>query len=69
MCVRRPVWEADRHFKKELKKKVRGIRAIERRAEQASTKEAQMVADYCLAVRTVIRDDGKYPLEPPGLKL
>jgi hypothetical protein len=67
--VAQPVCEVDRHFKKELKKKVRGIRTIERQAEQASTKEAQMVADYCLAVRTVMRDDGKYPLEPPGLKL
>lgn len=67
--VAQPVCEADRHFKKELKKKVRGIRTIEQQAEQASTKEAQMVADYCLAVRTVMRDDGKYPLEPPGLQL
>jgi hypothetical protein len=28
-----------------------------------------MVADYCLAIRTVMRDDGRYPLEPPGLQL
>jgi hypothetical protein len=59
----------DRHVKKELKKKVRGIRDIERHAEQSPSKEAQVVADYCLAVRTVMRDDGKYPLEPPGLQL
>ena len=64
-----PVCEADRHFKKELKKKVRGIRDLERQAEKVPTKEAQVVADYCLAIRTVMRDDGKYPLEPPGLQL
>lgn len=29
----RPIYEADRHAKKELKKRVRGIRAIEREAE------------------------------------
>jgi hypothetical protein len=40
--VAQPVCEADRHFKKELTKKVRWIRAIERQAEQASTKEAQI---------------------------
>jgi hypothetical protein len=67
--VAQPVCDKDRHFKKELKKKVRGIRAIERQAEQAPSKEAQLVADYCLAVRTVMRDDGRYPLESPGLKL
>ena len=64
-----PVWEADRHCQKELQKNVRGIRASERPADHASTKEAQMVADSCLAVRTVMRDEGTYPLEPPGLKL
>ena len=67
--VAQPVCEADRHVKKELNKRVRGIRDIERRAEQLPTKEAQMVADYSLAIRTVMRDDGKYPLEPPGVQL
>jgi hypothetical protein len=67
--VAQPVCAADRHFKKELKKKVRGIRDIERQAEQSLTKEAQVVVDYGLAIRTVMRDDGKYPLDPPGVKL
>ena len=30
----KPIYEADRHAKKELKKRVRGIRPIERQAEQ-----------------------------------
>ena len=67
--VAQPICDADPHVKKELKKKVRGIRDIERQAETSPSKEAQVVADYCLAIRTVMRDDGKYPLEPPGLKL
>jgi transposase len=36
---------------------------------KSSTKEAQVVADSCRAIRTVMRDDAKYPLEPPGLQL
>jgi hypothetical protein len=66
--VAQPICEADRHMKQELKKKIRGIRDIERQALQSSTKEAHVVADYCLALRTVMRDDGKYPLEPPGVQ-
>jgi hypothetical protein len=64
-----PVCEADRHVRKELKKKIRGIREVERQAEKAASPEAQLVADYCLAMRTVMGDDGKYPLEPPGMQL
>lgn len=67
--VAQPICDLDRHMKKELKKKIRGIRAIERQAEQSPSKDAQVVADYCLAVRAVMRDDGRYPLEPPGMKL
>jgi hypothetical protein len=67
--VAQPLCEADRHVKKELKKKIRGIRDLERQAENSPSKEAQGVADDCLAIRTVMRDDGKYPLEPPGVKL
>ena len=42
---------------------------MERQAENAASPEAQIVADYCLAIRTVMGDDGKYPLEPPGMHL
>ncbi|MEW6736899.1 MAG: transposase, partial [Acidobacteriota bacterium] len=44
-----PVSELDRHLKKELKKKIRGVRDVERKAEEAARLEAQVVADYCLA--------------------
>ena len=64
-----PVCEADRHVKKELQQKIRGIRDLERQAVQSSTTEAHVVADYCLAMRTVLRDAGKYPLDPPGVQL
>src|SRR6185503_16608607 len=65
----RPIYEADRHAKKELKKKVRGVRAIERRVEQRSGAEAEVVRGYCSAVRSALTDDGRPPLEASGLKL
>jgi hypothetical protein len=64
----RPIYEADRHAKKELKKRVRGVRPIEREAEQYG-KQAQVVRDYCCAVRSALTDDGRPPLCASGLKL
>jgi hypothetical protein len=65
----RPIFEADRHAKKELKKKVRGVRAIERRVEARTDRNAAAVQGYCAAVRSAITDDGRPPLAAPGLKL
>jgi hypothetical protein len=65
----KPIYEADRHAKKELKKQVRGIRPIERSLEGQSDEQAQLVRDYCLAVRSALTDDGRPPLEASGLKL
>src|SRR5436309_3621879 len=64
-----PVYEADRHAKKELKKRVRGIRPIERSLEGQTDEEAQAVRDYCLAVRSALTDDGYPPLCASGLRL
>lgn len=65
----KPVYEADRHAKKELKKQVRGVRPIEREAEHLDDAEAMIVRKYCLAVRSALTDDGHPPLAAPGLKL
>ncbi len=65
----KPIYEADRHAKKELKKRIRGIRAIERSLEEESGEEAQTVHEYCLAVRSSLTDDGHPPLSASGLKL
>jgi hypothetical protein len=65
-----PVADADRHLKKELKKRVRGIKAIEDSAQRMGpTPEARVAMDYCQAIRVVMRNDGKYPLDPAGLEL
>ena len=63
------VYEADRHAKKELKKRVRGVRPIERELEGSRDPEAESVRGYCLAVRSAITDDGRPPLSASGIKL
>ncbi len=69
-----PIYEADRHAKKELKKRVRGVRPIERRLEnqlkeQPDDVETEAVRGYCLAVRSALTDDGRPPLAASGLQL
>ena len=64
-----PVFEADRHAKKELKKRVRGVRPIERAVEGRDDPEAEAVRGYCAAVRGALTDDGRPPLAASGLRL
>src|SRR4051812_4208173 len=65
----KPVYEAGRHAKVQLKKKVRGIRPIERRVEGREDAEARDIRGYCAAVRSALTDDGRPPPEASGLKL
>lgn len=65
----RLIYEADRHAKKELKKKVRNVRGIERQTESRTDPEAEAIRGYCSAVRSALTDDGRPPLEASGLKL
>jgi hypothetical protein len=77
-----PVYEADRHAKKALKKAVRGVRPIERalEAREVATSapadagdptavEVAAIRGYCLAVRSALTDDGRPPLAASGLQL
>jgi len=64
-----PIYEADRHAKKELKKTVRGIRPIERQVEGREGPLAEVVQGYCAAVRSALTDDGRPPLDAKGLLL
>ena len=64
-----PIYEADRHAKKELKKRVRGIRVLERQVESRDDAEAEVVRGYCAAVRSALTDDGRPPLRASGLLL
>jgi hypothetical protein len=65
----RPVFEADRHAKKLLKKKVRKVRPIERAVEGRADPAAEVIRGYCGAVRGALTDDGRPPLAASGLKL
>ena len=65
----KPIDEADRHAKKELKKHVRGIRKIERQVESRDDVLAEVIQGYCAAVRSALTDDGRPPLDAPGLQL
>src|SRR3954452_2754137 len=46
----RPIYEADRHAKVQLKEKVRGVRKIERAVEGRSDPRADVIRGYCSAV-------------------
>ena len=69
-----PVLEADSKAKVAMRRKVRGLRNIERDVlaegpEKAETDGNGVVLDYCAAVRGVLNDDHGGPLQPPGLKM
>lgn len=65
----KPITEADRHAKKELKKLVRGVRPIERSVPDQQDPLSEVVNGYCLAVRSALTDDGHPPLDAPGVRL
>lgn len=65
----KPLIEADRHAKKELKKLVRGVRPIERSVADQQDPISEVVNGYCLAVRSALTDDGHPPLDSPGVRL
>ena len=68
----KPIYEADRHAKKELKKRVRGVRPIERGEKEREAEddaEAEIVRGYCAAVRAALTDDGRPPLAAAGAEV
>jgi hypothetical protein len=65
----RPIFEADRHAKTQLKQHVRGVRPIERALETRADAAADALRGYCLAVRSALTDDGRAPLDAAGLRL
>src|SRR5215475_10043896 len=65
----KPIYAADRHAKKTLKKRVRGIRPIERKLEERTDPKAEIMRGYCSAVRSALTDDGRPPLAASGLTL
>ena len=65
----KPIVEADRHAKTELKKYTRGVREIEREVAERKDTSAATIRGYCLAVRSALADDGKPPVQLPGFAM
>src|SRR6266487_3723964 len=65
----KPISDADRRAKKELKKRVRGVRPLERELKGRSDEEAKVVRASCQAVMSSLPGDGQPPLEAAGLRL
>ncbi len=65
----KPITAADSHAKTELKKYIRGVRELEHNVATRHDPEAASIRGYCLAVRAALADDGKPPLQLPGLVL
>jgi len=63
------IYDAERHAKKELKKRVRGVRAIERSLTDSPSAVGEVVQGYCQAVRSALTDDGRPPLDAAGVRL
>jgi hypothetical protein len=64
-----PLYEADRHAKTQLKKQVRGVRPLERALDEYTDSKSAAIRGYCWAVRSALTNDGRAPLEAPGLIL
>jgi GNAT superfamily N-acetyltransferase len=67
----KPVLAADSEAKVAMRRKVRGLRAVERAvlAQAEPSARDEVVLDYCAAVRGVLNNDQGSPLQPPGLKM
>ena len=65
----KPITAADHHARTELKKYVKGVREIERSVVTREDEEARTIRGDCLAVRSALADEGKPPLQLPGVLL
>jgi hypothetical protein len=72
----KPLKTVDGELRKKAKKEVRGVRPIERAIRAASAPggsmspaDAETLLDVCAAIRSILKDNGQPPFEPPGLKL
>jgi hypothetical protein len=77
--VAKPVLEADAHAKVRMRRRIRGLRQIERevlheRRQTSNTdpdgeQAGAVTLDYCTAVRGILNGTEGGPLEPPGLRM
>ncbi len=83
--VAKPMLELDSHAKVQMRRKIRGLRTIERevlkersssrtpsqreREPSEMTEEYDIVLAYCAAVRGILNDGQGGPLQPPGVRM
>lgn len=67
--IAKPVVDKDRKLKTSIKKDLRGIRDVEKKASSTESLEAEVALDYASAIRSVLLEDGKVPLDLPGMKV
>lgn len=67
--ISKPVVDLDRKLKINIKKKLRGIREIEKKTLKEDTLESETTLAYKVAIRSVLLEDGCPPLELPGIKV
>lgn len=67
--IAKPVVDKDRKLKTNIKKKLRGFREIEKKAQTEDTLESETTLAYTAAIRSVLLEDGCLPLELPGVKV
>jgi hypothetical protein len=69
--IAKPLVEKDRKLKTNMKKKLRGIRDLERKIADlpAESKEREVASAYVSAIRSVLLEDGKEPFELPGMRV
>ena len=61
--------EKDRKMKTEIKKKLRGMTAVEERLGRRAENEQEVIHGYLQAIRSVLLFKGQAPLNPPGIMI
>lgn len=67
--IAKPVVEKDRKLKTAIKKNLRGVRDVEKKADKQDSLESEVAKDYIAAIRSVLLEDGNPPLNLPGMRI
>ncbi len=65
--IAKPVVDLDRKLKTSIKKNLRGIRGVEKKADKIDSLESEVAKDYVAAIRSLLLEDGDPPLNLPGM--
>lgn len=65
--IAKPVVDLDRKLKTSIKKNLRGIRDVEKKADKKDCLESEVAKEYIAAIRSLLLEDGDPPLNLPGM--